>query len=224
MKPPWSRHRLLAALLATGLVAACAPPAAAHPFSRDFYSMRSGVRLDDGQIQAVVVIEIPTPKIMMEFVRKYGYKSDYSKGEMDEFTEYQFDRLGPMLHLTVEGREVEGTWEPVDDPRNGKGGEGFFLVMVAFSPAEPVELPARVEVGVTNEAFEGEPMYYSGYAEAGQGWVLLHCSAEDFVGNLDSSVDFQTELDAWTDNPELRTVTARFERRPENRSQADRNR
>jgi hypothetical protein len=194
----------------------CAGLAWGHPFSRDFYSMRSGLRLAAGELRAVVVVEIPTPKIMLEFVRKYGYKSDYSQQEMDEFTRYQFDRLGPLLHLEVDGREIAGTWEPVDDPRNGKGGEGFFVVMVEFRPAEPLELASETEVAVINEAFEGEPMYYSGYAEAGAGWRVAHCSAEDAVGDLDSSVDFANDLDAWTDDPALRTVEATFERRPAN--------
>jgi hypothetical protein len=224
MPLPRPASGLRAALLALLLAGLGAIPAAAHPFDRDFYSMRTGVRLAAGGLEAIVVVEIPTPKIMMEFVRKYGYKSDYTQAEMDEFTRYQFDRLGPLLHLTVDGREVEGRWEPVDDPRNGKGGEGFFVVMVEFRPSRALDLPRRVEVAVTNDAFEGEPMYYSGYAEAGEGWVLLHCSAEELVGDLDSSVDFQTELDAWTDDPALRTVAARFERQDGDRSPEGENR
>ena len=51
----WLRHGL-GILLAGSL---CAGLAWGHPFSRDFYSMRSGLRLANGELRAVVVVPMP---------------------------------------------------------------------------------------------------------------------------------------------------------------------
>jgi hypothetical protein len=126
--------------------------------------------------------------------------------------------------VEVDGATVPGSWAPVDDPRNARGGEGFFLLMLEFHPEASPALAGHVKVSVHNDAYEGEPMYYSGYAEAGAGWRLLHCSAQDLVGNLDSSVDFANDIEAWTDEPALRVVSATFEESAGNRSEAPTNR
>jgi hypothetical protein len=206
------RQRQFLALVLAAILAG-ALPALAHPFGSDYFSLRTALRLTPAGLECVVVAEVPAQLVLNAFVRELGVRETYPDAEVERFMGRYFERLGSGLTLRVAGQALAGRWARLDDPKNGKMGEGFFVFMVRFIPDEPPALDAAtLEVTVENDAWSDEKVLYSGSAEAHPPWRVRSSTAEELLGEIPEDVDYNTCYECWTDEEALRDLDVVFAR------------
>lgn len=182
-----------------------AQAALAHPNEADFHSMRADIRVG-AELQVAVALEIPTMKVLRDFVRIYGDQEGLGQEQDREYLLLQCKQLGDGLTLSINGSPAAGSWEPLDHPGNGRTGEGFFTYMVGFVPTEPLGDSEYVEVKLVNRAKPKAKMYLSAYVSATEPYKIVSSSAEDILGDAVSVVDANDDPEAWSVDPQLRTL------------------
>jgi hypothetical protein len=189
--------------------------ASAHPMSRVDYSMRTAIQLDGDRLEAVVVMEVPFDVVAadlragMEAARSANDPSHQAQQVLDAYSHKVWDQLGQGLRVRVNGQVVPGSWGPKENRLNGKGAVtgGFFLYMVEFKPAAPLQLGPGVDVVVENWGMADKPMVYSAMVVAGRGWTVTMDSSRVALPNAPYNVD---DPRFWTRNLSLRRLEARF--------------
>ncbi|MEO1083273.1 MAG: hypothetical protein AAFY88_03440 [Acidobacteriota bacterium] len=195
---------LAATLLAGALVA--------HPFDADFYSSRAIVKTVDGDVSVVVAVEVPTRRILEQFLELYGDPSQIDESSDALFRQRQFERLSRELRLRVGGRRAAGEWRPVPGEANGRGTDTFFVYLLEFVPKDPATLRAeRLDLRVDMEVFPREFIYLSATVEVGLPWRLVSNSAEPILAAADDEL-FDPETGRWSVDPRLRRVRLVLER------------
>lgn len=215
MLHPWLRS-LIGVLLVVGLL----PAAHAHPMSRDKYSLRTALRLQDTggapELEAVVVLEVPFQVVMgaLEEELKAARASDEgraaAKRVLDGHSEDVWAKMASQLTITVDGKPLEGSWGPQDSRFNGKGAvtEGFFIYIVEFTPTD-LTLDEDVTVQVTNRGWTDVPMVYSAMVLDGPPWTAVDHSLEGVLP--DKPYDLNDPA-FWLEDESLRMVTVRYTR------------
>lgn len=196
------------ALLA--LLPLVALPADAHPFSKDEYSLAGAMQLTDKGVQAVVILEVPVPKVL-EAIQASVAEGASKRKAVKDHDEGRYADLAKGLTLTVEGVEREVTWRPVDHPSNGKAAEGFFLYWVGADVPMEDAWGDEVQVVLKNDAYGAEKMVYTGSAAARDGWSVTTCSATDTLG-VDVTKLEKTDPRAWTKDASLRELSVTWTR------------
>ena len=201
----------------------------AHPFGASYYALRHEVVLGPEGLRVVVLGEVPARTVMQEFAQLFGNLEKIGVDQDRAYLKLQLDRLRRGLRLQVDGAEPVGSWEPVDNPANGRGTEDSFLYMLHFVPsAGPLASGERVEVLLTDQAYRGDPVWMSGYAAASEpapgqqapAWRLLSSSAEDLLGDGARLADASGNPAGWSQDPALRRLQVVFERTPQTQPEA----
>lgn len=205
--------RIFAILALLGCFSPAKTPA--HPYGPDFYSLRSSLRVDARGFDVIVVVEVPAVEVLRSFLREYGRRDDYPQEMIDRFVADQFSAFAKTLSVRLDGQPVPGRWERVDDPRNGKAGEGFFVFMMRFAPgAGPALAGPSASIEVVAGAFPDEKVFLSAFAEALEPWLISRNSATDVLGDLPANADFNTCLSCWSLDASLRTLRVDLTRAP----------
>lgn len=197
------------------LAAALALPlsARAHPFSKTAYSARSALRVGDGGLKAVAVMEVPAQVVLDDLARLAGEGKKPGKAHVRKLNEQTWDAMGDGLTLSLNGAPVPGQWKAIKSDINGKGAEGFFVYLVAFVPRSPLDLGARAEITVVNDGWRDAEIYLSGMARADEGWVVESCSAEEVLGEGSRAFSVNDPT-SWSKDEALRTLRAVFVKAP----------
>ncbi len=201
--------RSLALLMLSLLVAA---PASAHPFGTKFHSMRHELRMTDEGLEAVVVLEVPTPVVLRTYQKRYADAPVTTEEAEADFLAWWIGRLAEGLELTVNGEPAEGAWVKADHPSNGRGAEQFFVYLLSFSFEAQPEPGAELRVGLINASLPKAKMYYSSFAEAAGGWSVASNSARDLIGAKADVAEVSEDPDAWTRDEAARSLEVVFSR------------
>ncbi|MEM8996618.1 MAG: hypothetical protein AAGF23_17670 [Acidobacteriota bacterium] len=196
---------LAAALLLTDL-------AGAHPFDADFYSARAIVTTEDGDISVRVAVEVPTRRVLEQFLELYGDPGQLNESSEAIFTQRQFKRLARELRLRIGGRRAVGKWRPAPGESNGRGTNSFFLYVLEFAPKDPATLRAeKLDLRIDMEVFPREFIYVSAFVEVEEPWRVTSNSAEAI---LEAAGDefLDPETGRWSVDPRLRRVKLVLER------------
>lgn len=208
-------RRWIAVLITTLLPAL----AAAHPLSKDTWSLRSAVQAQADALDVVVVLEVPFAVVTkdlrerMDAVRASGEGSKGAQAVLDAYAKEHWARMAKGLKLTVDGKAVEGSWRPRDNRYNGKGAVdgGFFMYIVEFVPTSGWSLDGDVTVVVENAAYPDEDMVYSGLVLSSPPWTVTRDSSKDVLP--DRPYDLRSP-DFWLPDASLRKLVARFVKAP----------
>lgn len=199
-------RRLSLALLALGATAVYP-----HSFWPGSYSARSAVAVRDGELQAIVVIEIPTFSLVPKFRQHFAHldlMKEVKQGRFealeDEFRAFQFERLAEGLAFEIDGERPAGAWVPLDTPGNGYATEGFFVYELGFRPERPLPLAGRHEIRIRNLLFPYESLVFANTVELACCFELLESSAPQPPPGTDLSTGSPAELDLWSSDPALR--------------------
>lgn len=197
------RHLLLTCLLALTV------PAGAHPLGKTSHSLYSALRVGDGTVSAVVILEVPRD-VVLEDVRARIDGGVAKRKAVKEHDAGRFAALAEGLSLKVDGEPVPVVWRPLAVPSNGKVVDDFFMYWVGAE----VPLPdgQKVEVKLDNQAFQGVDMVYSGSVQARGAWKVDGNSVAKVLGADPSTLD-RTDPAAWTTDASLRAVAGSWTRR-----------
>lgn len=180
-------------------------PAGAHPFAKETYSLYNALRVGEGKVSAVVVLEVPRNKVLDDIKARID-GGDGKRKAVKDHDDARFDTLAKGLTLTVGGKPVAVEWRPLATPSNGKAVEDFFMYWVgAEIPVDPA-WGDTVTVQLQNTAYPDKDMVYSGTVQARGEWTVTKSSAVDVLGVDPSSLD-RNDPKAWSDDARLRTVT-----------------
>ncbi|MEM6795819.1 MAG: hypothetical protein AAF725_17730 [Acidobacteriota bacterium] len=200
-----SRLGLLIATAAACVLLA-ALPAAAHPFDADYYSSRAEVVAGQDGPRFTVIVEVPTRRIIENFLELYGDPSSLDEESDRLFRERQFATLASQLRLFLSGRAVAGEWLPVEGESNGRGTETFFIYLLEFHPKDPAIFDAsRLNVRLDMEVFPREFIYLSATTDVQSPWVLSGNSAEKILAASSDEL-FDPETGRWSVDPRLRRL------------------
>ena len=192
-----SRSRAaLAALLS--LWVGLGSSAHAHPVGNERYSLLHAAQLDEGgQLTLVTILEVPMMATLREVAARMEGQPD-REAVVEAYTADQCAKLAAGLTVEIHGEAVEGTWKPMDDPRNGKLIEAFFTYLVAFEPARPVKVRSKpLDVVIRNTSYSDVDVVYASRVEASPPWFVASRNVPH---------------GEWSDEPSWRNLTARFER------------
>ncbi|MEM1204055.1 MAG: hypothetical protein AAGN66_12575 [Acidobacteriota bacterium] len=206
---------LAAALVALALATVWGPGTArAHPFDATFHSARCDVKLDDQRgLRVKVILEVPTAKILEEFLELYGDPTQIGEEASDIFRQRQFERFSKDLRVRVGGRRPAGAWTPTDDPINGLGTAEFFVYMLEYVLEDKDSVMAdRVDVRVDLDVFGREPVYFTvtGRGRAPK-WKMVSNSADKVLKSGDPEL-LDPNTGQWSLDPRLRKLRFVFER------------
>jgi len=174
-------------------------------------------------LQAVVVIEVPTFELVVDFRRHFADRDLVAEIEAggfaaleDAYREVQFERFAALLDLSVDGRAAKGSWEPVDTPVNGRGTEGFFVYMLEFRFERPLPAAVRREVRVVNRILPDAAMVLANQAQAEDGWRVVESSIPEpqIPDGLPQGAESMPELALWSEDPVKRDLRVVFAREP----------
>ncbi|MEM1177214.1 MAG: hypothetical protein AAGM22_02620 [Acidobacteriota bacterium] len=186
--------------------------AGAHPFDADFYSSRALVKAGPDGVSVVVAVEVPTQRILGQFLELYGDPNQIDESSDALFRQRQFDRLSRELRLRVGGRRAAGEWRPVPGEANGRGTDTFFLYLMEFVPKDPATLRAeRLDLRIDMEVFPREFIYLSAEVGAEAPWAVISNSAEPILAATDDEL-FDPETGRWSVDPRLRRLKLVLER------------
>ncbi|MCB9679928.1 MAG: hypothetical protein H6733_00525 [Alphaproteobacteria bacterium] len=219
MRPVRSRRFRLVAAVVAFLALAVGTVAAAHPMSRDKWSLRTAVQIADGKLDAIVVLEVPFDvvtkdlKADMDAARAAPDASKAAQQVLDAYTKAHWDRLGKGLTLQIDGKKVAGSWKPRDNRLNGKGAVtgGFFMYIVEFVPDAPLTLGTPVTITIDDAGYADVDMVYSAMVVAGDGWTVEDNSAAKLLPATPYDINNPA---FWVADPALRHLAARFARTP----------
>jgi len=186
-----------------------ADPAAAHPYSKDEFSLAHALQLSESGLAAVVIVEVPIP-VVLEQVQGRIDAGSAKKKALADHDQAQFDQLAAGLALQVNGKPVPVSWKPVEHPSNGKVADGFFTYWVGAKVSVPAG-SAPVSVSLSNTAWPEVKMVYTGSAIGRDGWSVVSNSATSTLG-LDVATADRTDPRAWGKDPSLRTLRVVFQR------------
>ncbi|HMU81023.1 MAG TPA: hypothetical protein PKC57_12250, partial [Microthrixaceae bacterium] len=159
--------------------------ALAHPLSRDRYSLRAAIRVEQDRADVVVVLEVPFDRVMQDLrggLDAAGVRPEASapaREVLDRYNAAMWRQMADHLLLLVDGRPVAATWRPSDSRYNGKGAvtEGFFVYIVELAPDAPLQLGRQATLTLVDTGWPDAPMAYSAYVGAGKGWTVTDSSA-----------------------------------------------
>ena len=226
---PSPPNRLLARRTARQLllvlaISVLAAPARGHMFWPTLHSAKSAVSVGADGLDAAIVIEVPTFRLVADFKEHYSDRDLMAEIEAgrfehleDEFRDAQFVRLAKGLELELNGAPAVGAWRPVDTPVNGKGTEGFFVYMLEFDFAQPPPLGERIEVRLQNHLLQEEELVMANLAEGADGWRVVESSIpppEEMPDLPEGAALLDAELGLWTDEPAKRDLRVVFAREP----------
>lgn len=182
----------------------------AHPLSKDKWSLRTAVRLQERTAQVLIVLEVPFDVVGKAIRQAREQDGDAPVDQL--LARYGREVLGQLAgqaSLTVDGRPVPGTFVRKDHPLNGRGSAagGFFTWIVEFQAKGDWPLDEEVVVEVRNTGFTEADIVYSALADAGPGWTLVEDSTK---GVLPSRRYVLDDPAFWSPDPSLRTLRARF--------------
>lgn len=198
---------------AVALMAIFLPIAAAHPYGPDYYSLRSALRIDAKGTEIIAVVEVPSIEVLRAFLKQHGGREEYPQEMIDAFIESMFADFAKALSVRVDGQSVAGSWSKIDDPKNGKSGEGFFVFMLRFeSRAKPLVATSAATIEVIAGCYPEEKVFLSGYAEAHEPWSIRSSSAREILGEIPPNADYNTCLKCWTNDPAMRNLRVEVER------------
>ena len=209
--------RVVPLLLASLLV--LAGPMAAHLSWPTYHSARSAVSLGEQGLEVVVVLEVPTFRLVADFKEHFSeldLMAEIEAGRFEtlenQFRDVRFVDFAATLGLELDGVPAVGSWEPVDTPVNGKGTEGFFVYMFEFVFEQPPVPDARTTVRVLNQAFAGEEVVMANQAKAGEGWQIEESSIpQPEAFDLPAGAELEDpELGLWTIDPVKRDLRVTF--------------
>ena len=189
-----------------------AAPASAHPFGTKFYSMRHELRVGDTGLEAVVVLEVPTPVVLRAYQSRYADAEISTQDAERDFLAWWCSRLAQGMALKVNGEPAPGQWVQADHPSNGLGGEKFFVYLLSFQADGALELGSRVELELDNASMPKARMYYSSFADASGGWRVAENSARDLIGDKADTEEVSEDRAAWTRDERARQLKVVFER------------
>lgn len=184
--------------------------AQAHPLSRDQWSLRTAVRLQQDTAQVLAVLEVPFDEVGKAIREARDAQPDTPVDQLlKAYGERMIRVLAQQAKLTIDGRAVAGHFVPKDHPLNGRGSAagGFFTWFVEFRPDGAWPLDGDVVVQVAHTGFEDTDIVYSALADAGPGWTLVEDSSKlvlpDRIYRLEDPA-------FWSPDPRLRTLRTRF--------------
>ncbi len=201
--------RPFAALL---LAALTASPALAHPFGTKFHSMRHELRMGEQGLEAVVILEVPTPVVLRTYQDRYAEAEISTEDAERDFLDWWCGRLAEGLALQVDGQPVQGHWKKAEHPSNGRGAENFFVYLLQFDFEQAPPLGERVEVQLSNTSLPKAKMYYSSFAEASGAWRVADNSARALIGEKADAAEVSQDPSAWTRDEAARSLKVIFER------------
>lgn len=203
---------LLASLSAAAVLVAslCASPAAAHPFAKDTYSLYNALRVGEGTVSVVVVLEVPRTRVLEDIKRRIAEGTGKRKA-VKEHDQSRFDALAADLALTVDGKPVDVTFRPLDHSSNGKVVEDFFLYWVGAEVPLDAAWGDEVEVTLKNTAYTDQKMVYSGAVAARGDWGVTGTNVTTVLG-VDPNTLERNDPKAWTEDASLRTLTGTWAR------------
>lgn len=191
-----------------------ATPAWAHPYGTKFHSMRHELRMGEQGLEAVVILEVPTPVVLRTYQKRYAEAEISNEDAERDFLAWWCERLGQGLTLTIDGQPASGRWVQADHPSNGRGGEKFFVYLLSFQLDAQPSAGERVEVVLDNRSLPKAKMYYSSFAEASSGWSVASNSARDLIGDKADAAEVSEDPEAWTRDEAARALTVVFEPQP----------
>jgi len=182
--------------------------AVAHPFSKTAYSSRSAVRVGDGKLKAIVVVEVPAQVVLDRLTGLADGKKPNRK-HVAALNEQIWGEIAAGLTVTVDGATPDGAWKPVPSKTNGKGAEGFFVYLVGYELTDAPTWGSPVVVELSNTGFADVELYLSGMAKADPGWTITENTAEATLGAGEFSV---SDPNSWKQDDALRTLRVVYER------------
>jgi hypothetical protein len=193
----------------------------AHAFWPTFHSAKTAVSLGADGLQAAVVLEVPTNRLVADFKAHFAdvdlvaeIEAGRFAGLEDTFREHQFAAFVETLDLEVDGVPAVGRWRPVDTPINGMGTEGFFVYMFEFAFDTPPTLGEKIDVRLVTRAFAGEEVVMANVAEVHDGWQVASSSIpppEEY--ELPEGAELEDpEIGLWTIDEDKRDLRVSFER------------
>ncbi len=224
-RPPHLVAALLACLVAPGGLMLSAAPASAHPMSRELWSLRNGIKLDEQGLALVSVLEIPDTVVVQDIekatamaeIAEAGAEHPRSPAErrrdvMLAHRKAQFDQLAAGMSLTIDGEAIQVAWAPHPTPVNGRASAGFFQFIIAaeLPASSPALTPGPHRVELSSQSYRDLPMVYSGLARDGGTWVRTWDSAQELMGE-DRGSGLPDDPRSWSKNEAMRTLAATFE-------------
>lgn len=201
-------------------------PAAAHPFSRESYSIRQALKVQGDKLLAVAILEVPANQVMADLLgaaeaeaRKDELDAKaidlkVSRNLVDRYNREIWARMGEGLTLKINGEVVKGKWKPLKSKGNGKGGEGFFVYMIAFDTRGKASLGSEATVELTNTGWADVPMYYAGLINVGESWTVVEDNARDILGPIAETSEPDVSNPAgWTKDEGLRNLRVVFKKK-----------
>lgn len=191
-----------------------ADEATAHPFDATYYSSRAALKLDSQGLHVLVVVEVPTAKILQEFLDLYGDPTQLDDEADAIFRSRQFDRLIADLDLRINRRPAPGHWRPVNSEANGRGTETFFAYLLEFVHDDPQTWiqAESIDVRLEMEVFPRDFIYLSAAGEAEPPWRITFDSSAPLLEMEDDEL-IDPETGRWTVDPRLRRLRMKFDRR-----------
>lgn len=208
---PLSPLHVLGALGA--LLWLCVAAATAHPFDATYYSSRAALKADAEGLEILVVVEVPTAKILDEFLTLYGDPTQLDEQANEIFRQRQFEKLAGDLHLRINKKRASGQWRPVDSEANGRGTETFFIYLLEFVPEEPTSWASAelLDIRLDMEVFSRDFIYLSASVDAEAPWSVVKNSAESILSKADEEL-IDPETGRWTVDPRLRRLKVTLEK------------
>ncbi len=188
------------------------PEAWAHPYGSKFHSMRHELRLGERDVEAVVVLEVPTQVVLRAYQKRYSHAEISTEDAERDFLSWWCGRLTEGLSLTVDGQPAKGRWQQADHPSNGRGGEEFFVYIVRFAFDEAPAQDRAVELVLDNASLPKARTYFSAYAQADAPWRVATNSARELIGGKADVEEVSEDPAAWTQDEAARSLRVVFER------------
>ena len=183
-----------------------AQQAAAHPFAKEEYSLRTAIKVSEKGVVPLVALELPIDVVLKGIGTEKEDPREVKKRKIRQYNESQWDLLAESLVFTIDGRAAEGEWLAIEHPSNGKAAEGFFVYLVSFRHDGPPLVPGDGStIVIENKAYPDAPMVYTGSATAEPPYAIRTSTSGEILGENE-----KTELsdpDRWSRDSGLRKMT-----------------
>jgi len=203
------RHRWTLLTL-IGLATLPAGTAGAHPFAKDTYSLYNALRVGEGTVSAVVVLEVPRTVVLADIQERIEGGEGKRKA-VKNHDQSRFETLAKGLTLQIAGEPVQVEWRPLAHPSNGKAVEDFFMYWVGAEVPIDASWGESLSVELSNTAYAKVDMVYSGTIQARGEWSVDKASTVEVLGVDPASLE-RNDPKAWSDDARLRTVSGTWSR------------
>ena len=175
-----------------------------HPFSKEEYSLRTAIKVSDKGIVPLVSLEVPIPIALRDIGADTTDPTEVKRRKIRAYNELQWDTLAENLRFSIDGKEAQGKWRPIEHPANGKAAEGFFVYMISFQFERPPEIKVGSTIIIENTSYLDVPMVYTASSTANPPWTIVKSTSKDILGEGESA-DL-TDPSRWSTNELLRRI------------------